>query len=138
MKTRTRHFCASCGYEGKAASAEEGLVGVNLWLPINEAEITQRAMESLPLGFGLLIFERSSHGSDDGPYDRRIFAVAAGNHAIGMRGSSRDARTVVIGSDPVTYGFVDCNSEYEFMLPNGSKEFVDGRWVENCVAAYDY
>ncbi len=137
MEKRTRHFCASCGYEGKAASAEEGLVGKGLWLSIEDAEVAQRATESLPLGFGLLIFERSSHGGDGMPYGgHRLFAVVVGSHTI-KRGS-RDDRTVVIGGEPIMYGFTDCNAEYEFVLPEGSKEFVNGAWVENCVAAYDY
>ncbi len=100
------------------------------------------AQAAIPEGFGLLILERCRH-SDGEPYCWRFFAVRKGNHSLqtfNPQGKAwlEEATKYMIGENPVEYSFTDCNAEYEFRLPKGSMEFVDGQWVPRQEAKYDY
>lgn len=91
----------------------------------------------LPEGYGLLILERGSHG-DGHPYDWRFFAVKRGTHTLRRLSSTDKGWEYTVGDQPAMYSFLDCNGDYKFSLPDGSKEFVDGEWVYCLFAQYDY
>gem|GEM_PF-6810239 len=93
-------------------------------------DVAVRLPQTLPEGHGLLILERCSHSSGN-PYDHRFFAVRYGTCTL-----QRDS--IVIGGKPVMYSFLDCNADYEFPLPEGSMEFVEGQWTPCAAAKYDY
>ena len=91
---------------------------------------------TVPDGHGLLILECCSHSSGDS-YDWRFFAVRRGTHALG-RVETDWTWPFEAGAIPVLHMFADCNAEYEFTLPEGSMQFVDGGWVPQTVAQYFY
>jgi hypothetical protein len=84
---------------------------------------------------GLLILERCAHGSGNA-YEHRYFAVRFGKITLTRGGYTREE--VVISDHPSTYTFLDCNGDYSYKLPEGSMEYVDGAWIPNTVAEYDY
>ncbi len=97
----------------------------------------------VPEGYGVLILERSSHSSGNA-YDWRIFAVRCGTYTLRQRDpmhpedSASDTGMYTVGQYPTLYGFLDSNSDYELLLPEGSTELVGGVWVPGEVAAYNY
>jgi len=91
---------------------------------------------NLPDGCGLLILVRCGHSNGEA-YDWRYFAVMRGNRVLGLP-FSEGSWEFTAGASPVKHSFVDCNADYEFLLPEGSKEFVGGDWVPCEVAQYDY
>ncbi|MDD5252080.1 MAG: hypothetical protein PHT12_05625 [Patescibacteria group bacterium] len=97
-------------------------------------EVAKGVPEKLPAGCGLLIMVRCSHSSGEA-YDWRFFAIRRGPLSLGWTGRER---TYEIGDKPVEHVFTDCNADYEYVLPEGSSEFVDGAWVSRSSAEYDY
>jgi len=89
------------------------------------------APKELPPSRSLLVLEKFSHNSGL-PYNYRFFAVPFGSFRI------REGEEINVGIESQTYKFVDCNTDYEFNLPRGSMEYVNGAWVPNNVAEYDY
>jgi hypothetical protein len=87
--------------------------------------------------------ERISHSGGE-PYEWRFFAVRRGLLTLvrrdpdGKGAKPEHSGPCNIGDKPVMRGIWDCNAEYEFRLPKGSREFVDGRWVARHSARYDY
>lgn len=90
----------------------------------------------LPEGMGLLVMIRASH-NDGEAYERRIFALPHGTHAL-SRSGIEESQDCVIGPVPTSHYFLDCNSDYEYPLPEGSMEFIEGDWYACKAAAYDY
>ena len=101
--------------------------------------IVAKVPTALPDGYGLLILERCSH-NDGTSYDWRFFAVKRGTHALRKKQWCDDAKPkeYTIGTAPFMYSFLDCNADYDFLLPKGSLEFVDEGWESCEVAHYDY
>jgi hypothetical protein len=88
--------------------------------------------KELPVGYQLVVFERSSHCSGDS-YDWRFFAVKPGSYRLGEnRGETQ------VGSAPVIIHTMDSNSDVEYPLPHGSMEYVGGQWLPSKGVAYNY
>ncbi len=96
-----------------------------------------RLPAELPGHLGILVMQRCGH-SDGEPYEDRIFGVPRGPISIHKRDWIPGAQEYVIGDDLVMHSFLDCNAEYEFPLPEGSVEFIEGAMVPCAAAAYDY
>jgi len=90
----------------------------------------------MPPGMGLLVMIRVSH-NDGEAYEWRVFAVPHGTFALGRAGDV-ESDEYVIGETPVYHSFLDSNSDYEYPLPTGSMEFIEGDWYACSAAAYDY
>lgn len=121
--------------------------------------LEQLPKEGVPSTHGLLLLQTICHSSGSSGYPR-VFAVKRGEHGIycdfrGPREKEEDqawterqgvpkpirfgqAKKVLIGDEPALYSFCDSNSQYEYPLPEGSLEFVDGSWVATTAAKYDY
>ncbi len=96
-------------------------------------------MPALPKGYRavILVVVGHSHGE---AYGHRVFAVREVAHfRLPIQGCWLGKMKVFpAGTKPVVYSFLDCNAEYEFLLPKRSQEFVDGSWVSRRRAKYDY
>lgn len=107
--------------------------------------------ENVPPGCGLFVLERVAHSSGDA-YEWRICAIPFGDYWLdGMtlrRTKPMEEKDDAYVFDPAQYrirpnqagkeSFLDCNGDYAYRLPNGSKEFVGGRWVWRKRAEYNY
>lgn len=98
-------------------------------------DVASKVPATLPDGYGLLILECCSHNNGDS-YDWRFFAIRCGDHSLWRSGEKYC--TFVSGPTPVRVLFADCNAEYEYVLPEGSYEFVDGAWAPCRAAQYSY
>ena len=112
--------------------------------------IRKKALESLPKGFGLIIFEVSSH-NDGEPYNWRFFALPVGRHHViwhrhergdVCRMCDRNTCKFDIIDDPDAFCWMkwdDFNAQHFFRLPKGSLEFIgDCRYVPRRTARYFY
>lgn len=106
--------------------------------------VVSKMPRNLPKGMRrLLILERCNHSSGDA-YDWRFFAVRCARPFTLLKrfgqGEAEPQRTYggPLEPGPLKYSFLDCNADYEFLLPYGSWEFVDGAWVACQVAKYSY
>ena len=112
------------GYLDVEVEFEEGVT-----IPLAEAE---RIPSPLPSGCQLVVFERSSH-CHGGSYDWRFFAIPFGYYTIDK---GRDIE--VTDHCPVVVRTVDSNSDVTYPLPEGSVEYVDGRWLPSFGVEYGY
>lgn len=113
-------------------------------------DVLPKVPADLPPDRGLLILQTVSR-RDDEKYEWRFFAIPYGTFTLMRRGiketfsgvdkaigEERRVGECLIGPIPFKWIFFEPDSLYEFPLPEGSQEFVNGAWVSRKSADYFY
>ena len=119
------------GIEHEAAWSR---VGINLRVgdSLLPTEVGKRRPGKTPEGCALVVFERSDHGAGY-PYEWRFAAVPVGG--VIRRPYHED----VVVQGPMMIGFLDCNGDYAYQLPEGSFRYAkDGMWKPTRKVVYHY
>lgn len=111
-------------------------------------DILPKVPADLPAGCGLLILDTLGL-SDPEKCEWRFFAIPYGTFTLKRRRLSKISGDLYkatgveeregecpIGPTPLQWTFFHPDSLYEFPLPEGSQEFVDGVWIPRKAAQY--